>query len=62
MNFYNNNNNNKSPKDESFVSVSEGREEFVRPLGGRHSREGRVRARFRRMRIESILISSSYYR
>ena len=41
-------NNNKSPKDESFVSV---REEFVRPLGGRHSREARVRARFRRMRI-----------
>ena len=31
------------------MSVSEGREEFVRPLGGRHSREGRVRARFRRM-------------
>ena len=42
-------NNNKSPKDESFVSV---REEFVRPLGGRHSREARVRARFRRMRME----------
>ena len=41
-------NNNKSPKDESFVSV---REEFVRPLGSRHSREARVRARFRRMRI-----------
>ena len=35
------------------MSVSDGgREEFVRPLGGRHSREGRVRARFRRMRIE----------
>ena len=46
-------NNNKSPKDESFVSVSEGRGKFVRPLGGRHSREGRVRARFRRMRLES---------
>ena len=42
-------NKNKSPKDESFVSV---REEFVRPLGGRHSREARVRARFRRMRME----------
>ena len=43
--------NNKSPKDESFVSVSEGRRKFVRPLGGRHSREAFVRARFRRMRI-----------
>ena len=32
-------NNNKSPKEESFVSVSEGRGKFVRPLGGRHSRE-----------------------
>ena len=42
-------NNNKCPKDESFVSV---REEFVRPLGGRHSREARVRALYRRMRIE----------
>ena len=31
--------------------MCEGREEFVRPLGGRHSREARVRARFRRMRI-----------
>ena len=29
------------------------REEFVRPLGSRHSREARVRARFRRMRMES---------
>ena len=29
------------------------REKFVRPLGGRQSREGRVRARFRRMRVES---------
>ena len=48
MNFYNNK---KSPKDESFVSVSEGRRKFVRPLGGRHSREAFVRARFRRMRI-----------
>jgi len=28
-----------------------GEENFVRPLGGRHSREARVRARFRRMRI-----------
>ena len=44
-------NSNKSPKDESFVSVSEGRRKFVRPLGGRHSREAFVRARFRRMRI-----------
>ena len=35
------------------MSVSEGRGKFVRPLGGRHSREGRVRARFRRMRLES---------
>ena len=34
------------------MSVSEGREEFVRPLGGRHSREARVRARFRRMRMK----------
>ena len=49
-------NNNKSPKDESFVSV---REEFVRPLGGRHSREARVRARFRRMRI--VFELRSYY-
>ena len=45
--------NNKSPKDESFVSV---REEFVRPLGSRHSREARVRARYRRMRIEFKVI------
>ncbi len=29
------------------------REKFVRPLGGRHCREGRARARFRRMRVES---------
>ena len=29
------------------------REKFVRPLVGRRSREGRVRARFRRMRVES---------
>ena len=29
------------------------REKFVRPLGGRQSREGRVRARFRRMRVDS---------
>jgi len=49
-------NKNKSPKDESFVSV---REEFVRPLGGRHSREARVRARFRRMRI--VFELRSYY-
>ena len=28
------------------------REKFVRPLVGRQSREGRVRARFRRMRVE----------
>ena len=55
-----NNNNNKSPKNDSFVSVSEGREEFVRPLCGRHSREGRVRARFRRMRME--FEHRSYYR
>ena len=31
--------------------MCEGIEEFVRPMGGRHSREARVRARFRRMRI-----------
>ena len=42
------------------MSVSEGREEFVRPLCGRHSREGRVRARFRRMRME--FEHRSYYR
>ena len=29
------------------------REKFVRPLVGRQSREGRVRARFRRMRVVS---------
>ena len=28
----------------------------VRPLGGRHSREARVRARYRRMRIEFKVI------
>ena len=33
------NNNKKSPEDEWFVSASEGRGKFVRPLGGRHSRE-----------------------
>ena len=42
------------------MSVSVGREEFVRPLCGRHSREGRVRARFRRMRME--FEHRSYYR
>ena len=31
-------NNKKSPEDESFVSVR-AEEVFVRPLGGRHSRE-----------------------
>ena len=36
--------------------MCEGREEFVRPLGGRHSREARVRARYRRMRIEFKVI------
>ena len=43
---------NKSPKDETFVSVSEERGKFVRPPGGRHSRESAIR-RFRRTRIES---------
>ena len=33
-----------------------GEENFVRPLGGRHSREARVRARYRRMRIEFKVI------
>ena len=44
-----------------MVRECEGREEFVRPLGGRHSREGRVRARFRRMRIYSVISSSNYW-
>ena len=39
--------------------MCEGREEFGRPLGGRHSREARVRALYRRMRIESKY--RSYY-
>ena len=43
-------NNKKSPEDEWFVSVREGN--FVRPPGGRHSRESAIR-RFRRTRIES---------
>ena len=42
----------KSPKDESFVSASEERGKFVRPPGGRHSRESAIR-RFRRTRIGS---------
>ena len=45
------NNNKKSPEDEWFVSAR-GEENFVRPLGGRHSRESAIR-RFRRTRIES---------
>ena len=40
--------NNKSPEDEWFVSVREGN--FVRPPGGRHSRESAIR-RIRRTRI-----------
>ena len=40
----------KSPEDEWFVSVREGN--FVRPPGGRHSRESAIR-RFRRTRIGS---------
>ena len=43
-------NNKKSPEDEWFVSVREGN--FVRPPGGRHSRESAIR-RFRRTRIGS---------
>ena len=39
--------------------MCEGREEFVRPLGGRHSREARVRALYRRTCIESKY--RSYY-
>ena len=45
------NNNKKSPEDEWFVSAR-GEENFVRPLGGRHSRESAIR-RFRRTRIAS---------
>ena len=44
---------NKSPEDESLVGVSEGREgNFVRPPGGRHSRESAIWL-FRRTRIGS---------